>query len=144
MRPNFQIASLVPNGLAVKNVSTDAQTMLFTARAANNGAGCPVCGLHPRRVHNRYIRRVSGLPCSGQRVWLRQVTRRLFCDARECHRQIFSERFGKPARPTRARKTARLDHIVHHLGLALGSHPWLEGRRLPAAAKLSRKTPSIP
>lgn len=40
-----------------------------------------------------------------------------------CRRQIFAERFGDHVVPIRARRTARLERIVHHLGLALGGRP---------------------
>jgi transposase len=40
-----------------------------------------------------------------------------------CRRCIFAERFGDDVLPSRSRRTARLDYIVHHLGLALGGRP---------------------
>jgi transposase len=40
-----------------------------------------------------------------------------------CHRQIFTERFADGVLAPSARRTARLDCIVHHLGLALGGRP---------------------
>jgi hypothetical protein len=50
-----------------------------------------------------------------------------------CRRQIFAERFGEDVVPLRRRRTARLEHIVHHLGLALG------GRPAASFAKTNRK-----
>src|ERR1700744_4615168 len=38
-------------------------------------------------------------------------------------RQIFTERFTEGVLAPSARRTARLDSIVHHLGLALGGRP---------------------
>ena len=40
-----------------------------------------------------------------------------------CGRRIFAERFEEDVLAPWARRTARLDHIVHHLGLALGGRP---------------------
>ena len=40
-----------------------------------------------------------------------------------CQRRIFAERFDEAILATRARRTARLDCVVHHLGLALGGRP---------------------
>jgi hypothetical protein len=40
-----------------------------------------------------------------------------------CRRRIFVERFGELVVPERSRRTARLDTVVHHLGLALGGRP---------------------
>jgi hypothetical protein len=42
-----------------------------------------------RRVHSRYVREVSDLPCSGRSVRLRVVTRRFCCDTSHCRRRIF-------------------------------------------------------
>ncbi len=36
---------------------------------------------------------------------------------------MFAERFEEAVLPARARRTSRLEHIVHHLGLALGGRP---------------------
>jgi transposase len=51
------------------------------------------------------------------------ITRRFVCEVPHCRRRIFAERFGDDVVPIRARRTARLECIVHHLGLALGGRP---------------------
>ncbi|OCJ54092.1 transposase [Agrobacterium rubi] len=51
------------------------------------------------------------------------AARRFYCDAVLCGRRIFTERFETDVLAPWARRTARLDHIVHHLGLALGGRP---------------------
>ena len=51
------------------------------------------------------------------------VARRFRCDAVLCGRQIFVERFASDVLAPSARRTGRLDCIVHHLGLALGGRP---------------------
>jgi hypothetical protein len=51
------------------------------------------------------------------------MVRRFRCDAVLCGRQLFAERFGDGALAPLARRTGRLDDIVHHLGLALGGRP---------------------
>jgi len=51
------------------------------------------------------------------------ITRRFVCEVPHCRRHIFAERFGDDVIPIRARRTARLERIVHHLGLALGGRP---------------------
>jgi hypothetical protein len=40
-----------------------------------------------------------------------------------CRRRIFAERFQHDVVAERSRRTSRLEHIVHHLGLALGGRP---------------------
>jgi transposase len=54
---------------------------------------------------------------------LRVVVRRFRCKAVLCGRQVFSERFSNGVLPPLARRTERLEYIVHHLGLALGGRP---------------------
>jgi len=49
-------------------------------------------------------------------------TRRFTCDAVLGGRQIFAGRFGDVL-PPYARRTGRLEHLVHHLALALGGRP---------------------
>jgi hypothetical protein len=63
---------------------------------------------------------VTDLPLSGRIVQLLVIARRFRCDAVLCGRQIFTERFAEEVLAPSARRTARLDSIVHHLGLALG------------------------
>lgn len=65
----------------------------------------------------------SRLPLSGRVVELLVIARRFRCDAVLCGRQIFTERFADGILAPSARRTARLDSIVHHLGLALGGRP---------------------
>ena len=86
-------------------------------------AECPLYGARSRRIHSRYHRQVADLPSAGKQVRLRVITRRFVCEVPHCRRRIFAERFGDDVLPTRSRRTARLECIVHHLGLALGSRP---------------------
>lgn len=51
------------------------------------------------------------------------MARRFRCKTASCRRSIFTERFGDDVLATRARRTARLDDLVHHLALALGGRP---------------------
>ncbi|MEK1893333.1 MAG: hypothetical protein AAAB20_08670 [Rhizobium sp.] len=72
-----------------------------------------------RTVRSRYCRQVADLPLSGRRVRLLVQTQRFACDAVLCGRQIFAERFGEVLPPC----ARRLEHVVHHLALALGGRP---------------------
>ena len=120
---NFRISALVPVGLIVESVAHFEDAILVTARAGIQVATCPLCGSPSRRVHSRYVREVSDLPCSGRSVRLRVVTRRFYCDMSHCRRRIFAERFDKTVLLVRSRRTSRLECVVHHLGLALGGRP---------------------
>lgn len=62
------------------------------------------------------------------------MARRFRCDVVSCKRPIFAERFGDGAVAPWARRTARLDLLVFHLGLALGGRPAARfARRLMAS-----------
>lgn len=79
------------------------------------------CAGHGADVQSRYVRRPADLLLSGPRVGLTVVSRRFWCDAVPCGRRIFCEQFDKDGLARYGRRTQRLETIVHHLGLALGS-----------------------
>ncbi|VVC53372.1 transposase (fragment) [Beijerinckiaceae bacterium RH AL1] len=114
---------LVPAGLIVESVSTEDTKTSITARATLTSQPCPSCGFASRRVHSRYRRTVADLPSSGRSVTITIVARRFRCDFASCPKQIFTERFGAEVLAPSARRTSRLEIIVHHLGLALGGRP---------------------
>jgi transposase len=123
MRAGIRISSLVPSGLVIESVSDSSDSIILAVRSEAGMAGCPLCGARSRRIHSRYDRQVADLPCAGKEIRLRVITRRFVCEAPYCRRRIFAERFGDDVLPARARRTARLECIVHHLGLALGGRP---------------------
>ena len=123
MRAEFRLSDLIPSKFVTETVSEDSDMILVTARAASPSGCCPLCATTSSRVHSRYGRTVSDLPCCGRRVELRVEARRCVCTASHCRQKIFSERFGDCVLPTRSRRTARLEYLVHHLGLALGGRP---------------------
>jgi transposase len=51
------------------------------------------------------------------------LARRFYCNAVLCGRRVFAERFDPDVLAPWARRTSRLEYIVHHLGLALGGRP---------------------
>jgi transposase len=122
MASNLRLSSLVPAGLVVERIAKKEGSIVVTARARAQAKPCPLCGRASRRVHSRYVRTVLDLPCAGRKAELLLVVRRFVCDAPFCGRRIFAERFGGVV-CERSRRTARLECIVHHLGLALGGRP---------------------
>jgi transposase len=118
-----RVADLVPAGFNVDRTAAAADRVVIWVRAKAHDCACPDCGERSRRVRSRYWRRPTDLPLGGRRVELRVMVRRFQCDAVLCPRRIFAERFAEDALAPLARRTERLDHIVHHLGLALGGRP---------------------
>src|SRR5258707_10977685 len=123
MQQALQRSSLVPRGFVVESAYDEGDKAVIAVRAAGSVGLCPSCGTVSRRVHSRYRRHVTDLPLSGRIVQLLVIARRFRCDAVLCRRQIFTERFAEGVLAPSARRTARLDCIVHHLGLALGGRP---------------------
>ena len=125
----LRATELVPSGFIVENVAIDAERVVVAIRASAASCPCPLCGAAARRVHSRYLRRLVDLPVGGRRTELVLRARRFFCDASGCQRRVFAERF-EGAVGRHARRTARLDDVVHCLAIALGGRP---------AATLSRR-----
>jgi transposase len=123
MQQALHRSSLVPRGFVVESAYYEGGKAIVVVRASGSVGLCPSCGTVSQRVHSRYRRRVTDLPLSGRIVQLLVVARRFRCDAVLCGRQIFTERFADGVLAPSARRTARLDSIVHHLGLALGGRP---------------------
>ena len=120
MQPAFRTSTLVPRGFVVDQAMNDGDGALIIVRSAAKAGACPDCGLLSDRVHSRYRRRLADLPISGRPVRLLVVASPFQCDAAMCGRRIFTERFEANVLAPWARRTARLEHIVHHFGLALG------------------------
>lgn len=114
---------LAPCGLVVEHMQSEAGKLVISAHPASRTAACPTCGSVSARVHSTYQRSLADLPSHGQAVWLRLSTRRFRCVLASCRQRIFTERLAATAACPFARRTSRLEGIVHHLGLALGGRP---------------------
>ncbi len=123
MQQAVRASALVPRGFVVNHTTNDDGSTVITVRPASKASACPGCGTRSDRVHSRYQRRLADLPISGHPVWLVVLARRFYCHAVLCGRRVFTEHFDADVLAPWARRTARLEHIVHHLGLALGGRP---------------------
>jgi hypothetical protein len=66
---------------------------------------------------------LANLRAPGRAVSIKLSTRRFRCVLATCSRRILTERLAATAGRPFARRTTRLEGIVHHLGLALGGRP---------------------
>ncbi len=114
MAARFDFALLVPPEFAVDRVDEREDMLVVTARGAAATASCPACGVTSSRVQSHYIRQPTDLPCAGHRVRLRLLVRRFRCGVEGCPCQVFAERFGTMVLAERARRTGRLEELVHH------------------------------
>jgi transposase len=119
----FKASNFVPSGFVVESADDHGGATRITVRSGFEVSACPACATKSRRIHSRYERRLADLPMAGKPVRLVVAARRFFCDAVSCGRRIFAERFDTSVLEPWARRTGRLDDIVHHLGLALGGRP---------------------
>ncbi len=115
--------SLSPAGLLIDDVEIGPDRIVITARCRAAAAKCPDCGRQSERVHSRYDRRLLDLPSHGRAVQLQVAVRRFRCAEPGCRRCIFAERLDETVAGRSARRTFRLEAIVHHLGIALGGRP---------------------
>ncbi len=120
---SLRFSFLVPQGFVVESAADDHAGLLLRVRSARPASPCPKCGTESGRIHSRYSRRLTDLPIAGRVVQLILLARRFHCDAVICPRRIFAERFDANVLAHWARRTSRLDQIVHHLALALGGRP---------------------
>lgn len=123
MQGALRPSALVPRGFDVESAVCDGAATVITVRPTSDTSLCPGCGASSGRIHSRYQRRLTDLPLAGRTVRLVVVARRFRCVTVMCGRRIFTERFNDGALAPWARRTARLDLVVHHLGLALGGRP---------------------
>ena len=123
MQQALRPSSFIPPGLAVQAVAREGNSVVITVRSVAAAGQCPACGVLSLRVHSNYRRRVSDLPLSGRIVRLLILARRFRCASTACTTQIFTERFANGVVDRFARRTGRLDGLVHQLGLALGGRP---------------------
>ena len=118
---SFQAVS--PAGLVIDTVTTEAERIVIAAHCAARYPACPDCGITSDQVHSRYERRLLDLPSHGRIVYLRVEVRRFRCGNCHCPRRIFAEPLPDSTAVRGARRTSRLEIVVHHLGVALGGRP---------------------
>jgi len=116
-------AALIPSGFALEQFHRTDTGLEIVVRPTGKTSICPECGSSTSRVHSRYRRRLGDLPLAGRPVSVVLIARRFRCSTIPCQRRIFTERFEDGAVLPWARRTARLDLLVYHLGLALGGRP---------------------
>jgi transposase len=123
MRHYHRRPSLTPTGLSVERIEIGSDKIIAVARSPKKVSICPSCGRASSRVHSQYQRSLSDLPAHGRCVEIKVTVRRFRCAQPICARKIFAERLDKSIAVPFARRTTRLESVVHRLGLALGGRP---------------------
>jgi transposase len=115
--------TLAPCGLIIERIEPEADALVIVARPAAESAACPTCGQWSDNIQSRYQRTLSDLPSQGKPVRIKVQARRFRCLVTDCRQRVFVERLDATVIRPFARRTSRLDGLVHHLGLALGGRP---------------------
>jgi transposase len=123
MHHSHQHHALTPVGLILERVDVMPGKIVAVARSQSKTSGCPSCGTPSGKVHSQYQRSLADLPSHGRAVEIELRVRRFRCPRHDCPRRIFAERLDSRIAAPFGRRTARMEYIVHHLGLALGGRP---------------------
>jgi transposase len=115
--------TLTPCGLIIERIEPHAEALIIVARPASDSASCPTSSHRSDSVHSRYQRVLAELPSQGKLVRIKVQARRFRCGLADCRQRIFVERLDVTVTWPFVRRTARLEWLVHHLGLALGGRP---------------------
>ena len=115
--------TLAPCGLIIDRIEPGADALVIVARPTAGSATCPTCGQRSESVQSRYERLLSDLPSQGKSVRIKVLARRFRCLVTDCRQRVFVERLDAAVARPFARRTSRLEGLVHHLGLALGGRP---------------------
>ena len=109
----------VPVESRLVDCALDLDNLTVHLAITSETAACPDCGSDARRVHSRYTRHLTDLPCFDRSVQLHVLVRRFSCSEPTCPRHIFVERLPGFAEPY-ARTTARLRQAHESIGYHLG------------------------
>lgn len=109
----------LPAHLLLKDILIEDHVLTLVIQSTLTEMSCPDCRQLSSRIHSRYTRQLSDLPCQGRAVRLLVQVRRFFCDASACSRKTFAEAFPGVA-PKHARRTSRQAESLCTIAYALG------------------------
>jgi transposase len=124
--PNLDPA-IIPAGLVIDRHEIGPEGMIVDAHGGAFASVCPTCGTASSSVHSHYSRRLLDLPAHGRCLTIRLSARRFRCRTSNCDRKVFTERFGDGAVASHARRSTRLELLIHAVAVSLGGRP---GERL--------------
>jgi len=100
------------HGLKIQRMVQDENRLQIYLQAVSSKACCPVCQKESHRIHSRYTRSTSDLPCFGQKTRLIMQVRRFVCGNETCDRKIFTERLTDLIQPHARRAKSVRDRPV--------------------------------
>jgi transposase len=115
----FPSLPLDSSSWTLRRLSVHDAHVTIVLQSTAKSACCPLCQQPASRVHSRYIRHLTDLPCQDRAVRLQVEVRRFFCLVPDCPRRIFAERIASLTSPF-SRTTLRLRQTHCAIGFALG------------------------
>lgn len=100
-------------------IDIDSHRLTLSVSSTQAVGRCPLCGGLTQRIHSRYQRTLTDLPCLHFNMILLIEVCKFFCPTPECCRRIFTERIPEVVAPW-ARKTLRQVQQLQEIALALG------------------------
>lgn len=82
-----------PSVWSIRRMAPEGDQIVLELAPMRRAVACPVCQTMSQRIHSRYRRHPRDLPWAKWPVELWVSARRFFCNAPQCPRQIFAERF---------------------------------------------------
>ena len=131
----ISLERLLPHlaGIVVEAAEPAGGLLRLRARARAGQGVCSRCGQLSAKVHSTYWRRLADAAIGGQRVQIRLMVRRFFCQNPGCPNKTFAEQIdGLTSR--RARRTPPLARMLTAIALALAGRA---GTRLAAVLGLA-------
>ena len=106
-----------PAGLVIDQHEIGPEGAIVHAHGGACASVCPVCGTASSSIHSHYGRRLLDLPAYGRRLTIRLSARRFRCRTGTCDRKVFTERFGADGIASHARRSTRLELLLHAVAL---------------------------
>ncbi|MFC9534925.1 ISL3 family transposase [Streptomyces sp. NPDC056975] len=106
----------------MEDVTADGYLIVVRAFSRTVLRPCSVCGIHSRRVHSRYERRISDRPVAGRSAVILLTVRRFCCVNSECERRTFVEQVDGVSERYRQASTG-LRQFLYAIAAELGGRP---------------------
>lgn len=101
------------------DMDLESHDLTLSVSSTQSVAHCPLCGDSSERIHSRYQRTLTDLPCLHFSMILLVEVCKFFCPNPQCCRRIFTERIPEVVAPW-ARRTVRQVQQLQEIALALG------------------------
>ena len=100
--------------LQIEQIRFSGNTLFLDLHSNKKSAYCPYCGKGSRKIHSKYVRKLTDLPILQYMVVLNLTSRKFFCKNASCLKGTFCEQFCEQIKPYQ-RRTERLNSQLQHI-----------------------------